>query len=255
MYNRIILFLFIFFVGLTKAFTQRTFLERENIGDAILFSISMGQHSPSGDLRDRFGTFSSLGTALEFLTHKTNISIGLEGNFFFGSRVKEDVLRNLRMPDGEIVGGDGVFSSVVLRQRGLYLGLQLGKLVSLSKKNPRTGLKVALSAGLLQHQIRIQDDSRQVNQVAGDYKKGYDRLTNGLSFSQFIGYQHLSVNRLANFYAGIECFQGLTQSRRDWNFDTMSADTEQRLDLIVGIRLGWVLPFYFGGSVADSYYY
>jgi hypothetical protein len=159
------------------------------------------------------------------------------------------------MPDGEIVGGDGVFSSVVLRQRGFYVGAKFGKLFPLSESNPRSGIRVTLGAGLLEHKIRVQDDSRQVNQVAGEYRKGYDRLTNGLALNQFVGYQLLGKNRLINFYAGLEFTQGFTQNRRDWNFDTMEQESGERLDLLFGIRLGWVLPFYFGGNVADSYYY
>jgi hypothetical protein len=234
---------------------QRTFEERENIGNGLLFSISLGFQEPGGDMADRFGANSNLGGGLEFITEKSNFIFGLEGGFLFGSRVKEDVIANLRMPDGEIVGGDGVFSSVALRQRGFFAGAKFGKIFRLSKSNPRDGLKITVGAGLLQHKIRIQDDSRQVNQLDGDYKKGYDRLTNGLALQQFIGYQLLSKNRLVNFYAGLEFTQGFTESRRDWNFDTMTADTERRFDMLIGVRLGWILPFYFGGDVSDSYYY
>ncbi len=181
--------------------------------------------------------------------------LGLDGNFFYGSRVKEDVLQNMRMPDGEIVGSDGVYSSVVLRQLGFSVGFRFGKIFSMSKDNPRSGIKLAIGAGMLQHQIRVQDDSRQVNQIAGAYKKGYDRLTNGFSIFQFLGYQLLSVNRLINFYAGLEFTQAFTLNRRDWDFFEMTAETGNRLDLLSGFRFGWILPFYSGRQVADSYYY
>jgi hypothetical protein len=50
--------------------------------------------------------------------------------------------------------------------------------------------------------------------------------------------------RLANFYVGLEAIQGFTQSRRDLNFDTGISDTQPRLDMLFGIRAGWVIHLY-----------
>jgi hypothetical protein len=74
--------------------------------------------------------------------------------------------------------------------------------------------------------------------------KGYDRLTNGLSLNQFIGYYHLSNNRLINFYIGAQGTEGITQSRREWNLDTQTHDTAKRLDMLFGLRAGWILNLY-----------
>ena len=134
------------------------------------------------------------------------------------------------------------------------MGALIGKLFSLSDVNPRSGIRFTISSGLLQHKIRIQDDPvRDVPQLSTEYRKGYDRLTNGLTFNEFIGYQMLSRNRRINFYAGLEFTQAFTKSRRDFNFDTMTAETENRVDLLYGFRVGWVLPFYFGNA-GDIYY-
>jgi hypothetical protein len=109
--------------------------------------------------------------------------------------------------------------------------------------------------GLFQHKIRIQDDPQVVvSSLAGDYKKGYDRLTNGLAITEFIGYQHFAKNRLINFYAGIELTQGFTQNRRDYNFDTFERDDAKRFDGLVGFKLGWVLPFYLSDNPDEIFY-
>ena len=225
-----------------------------NDGSALLVNFSYAVQSPGGDLVDRFGTNFNIGLNLEYLTEKSNLIFGLETGFLFGNEVKINVLRGLQTAEGFIIGNDRVFADIQLRQRGFYAGALVGKLIPLSKNNKRSGLRVTLSTGLLQHKIRIQDDPlRDVAPLSTEYKKGYDRLTNGLAFNEFIGYQLLSKNRRINFYAGVEFTQAFTQSRRDYNFDTMTVDEENRLDLLFGFRVGWVLPFYFGDS-GDIFY-
>lgn len=226
-----------------------------NKGHGILFNISYAAQFPGGDLSDRFGNNYNVGIGLDFITDQSNWIFGLESGMIFGSDVKIDVLANMRTPQGFIIGNDRVYADIQLRERGFYIGGLVGKLISLSEVNPRSGIRITLSAGLLQHKIRIQDDPvRGVAQLAPEYKKGYDRLTNGLALNEFIGYQLLSANKRINFYIGAEFTQGFTQSRRDFNFDTRSRDEGQRLDLLFGIRAGWVLPFYIGKSASQIYY-
>jgi hypothetical protein len=106
---------------------------------------------------------------------------------------------------------------------------------------------VTLGAGFLQHKVRIQDDpTRNVPQLSKEYKKGYDRLTNGWALTQFIGYQKLANDRRLNFFFGIESMQAFTAGRRSFNFDTQSTDNDNRIDLSFGFRAGWILPFYYG---------
>lgn len=220
---------------------------------ALLFHLSYAFQLPGGDLADRFGHSFSLGSGLEYLT-ASNWIAGLQGQYFFGSQVQMDVLSGLRTPEGFIYGNDKSVADIQLRQRGFYVGAVVGKLLSLSADNPRAGLRLTLSGGLLQHRIRIQDDPISgVPQLSGDYKRGYDRLSNGLSLQQFIGYQLLSPDGLVNFYAGIELTQAFTENRRPFNFDTRQAESDRRTDLLFGIRLGWILPFYL--RKANEIYY
>ncbi len=226
-----------------------------NKGNGILVNLSYGLQMPGGDIKPRFGNNSNLGLGLEYITDETNWIFGFEGYFIFGSNVKQDVLSTLRTPEGFIIGNDRNYADIQLRERGIYTGALVGKIIPFSETRKRSGLRITLGAGLLQHKIRIQDDpNRSVPQLLGDYKKGYDRLTNGLAFNEFIGYQRLSENKRLNFYIGIEMTQGFTQNRRDFNFDTQARDDAKRLDLFFGIRAGWVLPFYFGQSADEIYY-
>jgi hypothetical protein len=44
-------------------------------------------------------------------------------------------------------------------------------------------------------------------------------------------------------------------SRRDFDFSMRQQDTTERLDLNVGFRVGWILPFYVGERASEEVYY
>jgi len=249
------LYIIFFIIGTSSLCAQN---QRKNTYTALVTNISYGVHLPVGDLADRFGANFSIGGGLELLTERHNWILGIKGNNLFGTTVKEDVLASLRDADGFILGnnsnGQGGYAIVALRERGFYIGGHIGKLWNVSKKNTRSGIRVTLGAGLLQHKVRIQDESGTVQAVKGDYIKGYDQLSNGLALEQFIGYQHLSTNRGLNFFAGIELTEAFTQNRRAVNFATQAKDTTQRKDVLVGFRIGWSLPIYIGERSEDLFY-
>ena len=64
----------------------------------------------------------------------------------------------------------------------------------------------------------------------------------------------ISNNRRLNFLLGIELVQGITQNRREFNFDTRMRDDENKLDLLFGIKFGWTLPFEIGGRDREVFY-
>ena len=217
--------------------------EVRNKGSVILAHVTFGAHLPAGDLADRFDVDGDFGGAAEYMT-ANNFLFGAEGHYFFGSKVKEDPLAILRTPEGDIIGNNRLVASVALRERGWYAGAMIGKLFTINDK--RSGIRFTLGAGVLRHRIRIQDDNSSVTQLTGDYKKGYDRLTGGLALNHFLGWQHLSANRRSNWMAGFEFNEGFTKSLRDWDFTERRKLDGKRLDLRIGIRVAWTLPFYQG---------
>ena len=77
-----------------------------------------GFHLPVADMKDRFGSSSDIGAAIEFSGLKRKIFYGADGTFIFGSTVKEDVLADLRSFDGTIIGLGGKPGDVNLKERG-----------------------------------------------------------------------------------------------------------------------------------------
>lgn len=221
-------------------------------GKAILLHMGGGIQSPGGDMSERFGNNGVIGLGLEY-ANEQNWFWGLEGHYFFGNSVKEDPLDILRtFPEGDIIGNNRTPASVVLRERGWYMGFGGGKLIPLIKDR-RAGIRIGLSAGWVQHKIRVQDDNSSVSQLAGDYVKGYDRLTGGPALNEFVGWQQFGSDKGWNFMIGLEFNQGFTNTLRDWDFTERRKLDDSRLDLRFGIRANWTLPFYIHS--AEKIYY
>lgn len=249
------LFYLVFVLLATTAFGQRSYNNKYTV---LTLNFTYGTHSPGGDLSNRFGNNFSIGGGLDLITEKKNFIFGLKGNNLFGNTVKEDVLSSLRDSDGFILGsigaGQATYAEVFLRERGFYTGGHFGKLFSLSNKNKRSGIRLTFGAGLLQHKVRIQDETGAADQLAGELIKGYDQLSNGLSFEQFIGYQQLNRKTGVNFFAGFELTEAFTKNRRAINFNTQSRDDSSRFDVLLGFRVGWSFTFYVGERGEDIQY-
>lgn len=204
---RILLFLLLFFWAATENLFAQKFPEhnepdknaKTNAPDpAILVHLGYGFHFPGGDLADRFGNAGTLGGGVDFI-FKNNFFAGIDGHYLYGTNVKEDPLEPIRTDSGFIIGNDLGIASVVLRERGYYLGGQVGKIFTFGGQK-RAGLRVTVGGGWLLHKIRVQDDARSLTQITGDYGKGYDRLTSGIALNEFLGYQFLGKSRTVNFF-------------------------------------------------------
>ena len=108
--------------------------------------------------------------------------------------------------------------------------------------------------GFVQHKIRIQDNGNSAPQIAPPYTAGYDRLTNGLALTQFVGYQIVSRDKTINFFLGLDFTEGFTRNRRGFNFDTRQADTQKRLDILYGARVGGSIPLFTNQNADDIEY-
>lgn len=226
---------------------------KDSIMSALMLEFNYGFFVPGADLAKRFGNNSAIGPALKYKTKK-NFVIGAEGSFLFGGRVKEDeILKNITTQSGNIIGIEGLFEDYTFSERGFHIRGEFGKIISFKKPNVNSGIHVAIGAGFLQHKIRFDVDKGLVPQLNDDYQKGYDRLSNGIAISQFIGYRYFTEYKFLNFFAGVEMTQAFTKNRRGWNFDTFSKETGIRKDLLFGIKAGLVIPIYF--QQTEKYYY
>jgi len=228
--------------------------EESQTGSSYVFGPTIGAsyNVPAGDLGDRFGNHSEISVGLEYQLSPSKWVFSFETDFLFGSSVKEDVLAPLRLENGLILGNDSEYANIFLRQRGVHMGLMVEKTV-LANDIGR-GLRLGAGVGLLNHFIRIQDDSRSVPQVAGRYKKGYDRNTRGFALKERFSYNFVSDSKRVNFSLGFEFTQGFTKNTRAINFDTALPDTENRIDLIYALNLKWLLPLVNSSGDEEIFY-
>ncbi len=244
MHRLVLLFVLLFSINIGTAqksdnSNPESFL---NIGMNNL-SFGMGIEFPYADLADRFDDNLKFTLGAERIT-KNSWIYGLEFAFMYGDTVKEDPLAPLRLSNNEILGADNGFSDVFMRQRGAFLGINVGKIIRLNQKS-RSGIRITGAAGLFAHKIRIIDEASATPQIEGEFLAGYDRLTRGIAFREFVGYHHISEDKRINFYVGIEFTQGFTNHVRAIDFDTgLAPDPSRRLDGLISLKAAWILPFH-----------
>lgn len=208
-------------------------------------TVGYAYHLPSGDMANRFGNNSAL--TLGFHTKfKSNWYAGVHGNFLFGNKViqEEGFLQNLKVDGNYVLDNDGQIATLVIQERGWCAFADGGRFIPWGNKNTFSGLLITGGFGFLQHKIRIEHQETHIQQLEGDYLKGYDRMTNGPCLRQSIEYIYQSKSGLINFSVGVEGMQGFTRGRRAMNFDTGEVEHQQRLDQLYGIRICWMLHLY-----------
>lgn len=206
--------------------------------------VSYAVELPMADMADRFGTFSSLGGRFG-LKLKSNFYMDLKVHYIFGGKIREDgILDSLRTSEGGIIEVGGGLTDPILEMTGYSAFLSAGYLLPVIGPNPNSGILISGGIGLIQHRIRIDYRDAQIPQLEEEYRKGYDRLTNGLAFNEFVGYVHFGKRKLVNFYGGIEFTQAWTKNRRGYNYDLRDFDNKRRFDAAFGFRFGWILALY-----------
>ena len=230
------------FTGVFQAQAQQKTIFPKKQG--FLFDVQYGIQNPGGDLEERFGWNSTLGFGARY-KFEAGWTLGVKYNWMFGNRVKEtSMFDSILGPSDEIIDKDGLFSVIRLNQRGHTMTLNGGRLFPILKNNKNSGILVDVGFGFMLHRIDIFASSLTVPQITEDYEKGYDRLTGGMAFNQFIGYQHLDPKKRVNFQVGFSFQQAFTQSMRSIDFDTRTYNDTKRTDLLQGIRIGIILPVY-----------
>ncbi len=215
--------------------------------------VHFGGDIPAADMAKRYGPNLNTGVLFGYKTSK-NYLFNIDFNFMFGRNIKDDITRQLKTDQNFIIDNLGFPADIRISQRVFNLHLSAGKILPFLKPNANSGFFVNVGAGYMQHKIHIVDAQQMIAAYNGDIRDGFDRLSNGIALSQFLGYMYFSNNRFMNFYAGVEFYQGFTKSVRKFNYDTGMPDTQKRLDILSGLRLGWILPLY-KKSPREFYYF
>lgn len=215
---------------------------------------SYGIDFPGGGMAEKYGTNLRFGMSSSFYFENSNISVGICGSYMLGQTVKNDPIFNLRSADGYVISTGGLHNSMKISQRGLALGAYFSKIFPFKPDRIRTGIRVDIGCYYLAHWTNFNDEFGDVPQLVGDYRKGYDRMTGGFALKEFIGYQYLDQESRISFIAGFEFFQAKTKNLRYHTYDTAGIDNTSSLDLLYGVKAGWILPIYIEKSPEEIYY-
>ena len=219
-------------------------LERAPARKGVVFGFNGGVDFPFADMADRFGTSYRVGGEIFYKT-KSNWLFGAKFDYLFGNKIKEDSLMiNISDPNGAFISQIGQRVGVTIFERGFLTGIEAGKIFPIGRVSGDNGIMTMTTVGLMQHKIFIRDRDDIISPIKGDYKKGYDRLTNGTFIEQYVGYVYYDPKGLVNFNIGIDFVAGFTKGRRDFLYDVMRTDNNARVDILFGIRAGWYLPIF-----------
>jgi len=228
-----------------KGFSQRHLVD--SVISVPMIGTSYSFQIPGGNLANRFGVNSDLQFQFSYKTDR-NWVWGISGDYLFGNHVKESgILDSISTSSGLLIASNGDLTDRSFSEEGFSVFAKLGKLIPKWGPNPNSGIMVTGGIGFLEHHIRIDqiDGTDQlVPQLNPQMRMGYDRLTNGIAFNEYFGYFFLGNRRIANFFAGIDITEGFTKDRRNFDYDLMKQDNTQRVDLLYGVRAGWILPLY-----------
>jgi hypothetical protein len=215
---------------------------------------SMGGYLPGGRLQERFGPLAMVGPDILRQSPSRRWTLGLRGGHLFGSTVRETSLFGaIATPSGDIINANGVYEDYRLRPFGWLVEGKVGYLFW--PRGPRgSGFLSEWGVGALQHKIWIETPNNNSPQLSTEFKRGYDRLCDGVSLSQFLGYHYLSAERRVNFRIGLELIWAGTRERRTVRYDTGLPAHEARNDLLGGLKISWILPIYERSEKADLYF-
>ncbi len=242
--NKNLLFLIVFCTFFLNSFGQR------NVKDSIIgtpwIAVNYGGNWTKSDLALKFGYLNHLGIMAGYKTQK-NWFYGFDGNFIFGNRVNlNGMFDHLIDSQGTITDVNGDIAQVVVTAKGFNTNFAIGKIFPVLSPNENSGIFIHGGLGYLAHKYRIDTQEHVVPQIELKYRKGYDQLTSGINFHQFVGYAFMADRGLINFYGGFYAQQGLTRNRRTVFFHQpgIPVSKAQMLDIQIGFKVGWFIPIY-----------
>lgn len=236
-------------MALMCAVGGQTLHAQENIQDSTirLIGLDLSYHGliPGGDMAARYGFNSQVGAEVIF-KGRHNFYVTTGWYFLFSDSVAQPgVIDPLLIPGNFAIGDNGLLSAVGIMQRGFVVPLSIGKIFPIIKShNPNSGLYVELGGQFIQHKTHLRAIDERVTLLSGDYRKGYDKMSNGLGIREMIGYRYFSKGGNVNFAAGFVFSQNFTRNRRSVDFITGQRNDELRMDLLSGFRVSWTYAFY-----------
>lgn len=229
-------------------------IKNDNVKPGFINIFSYGYDISGADLGKRYGGNFHVSISPTYYFNNTNFSLGINADFLFGYNVKINPFDNLITFDGQIINTEHYLSALTTSERGYIAGIFASKIFPFQDINKRHGIRLDLGVGYMSTWIRFKDELGSIPQLEGEYLKGYDRMSNGWALKEFIGYQYLKKKSKINFTTGFEFLQGFTKSIRGYNYDLGLQDNENRLELLFGVKIGWILPIYIENSPEEIYY-
>ncbi len=226
---------------------------QDSVVSTFIIPFTYAYQLPFGDIKDEFGNNSTIGTGIIY-KNSSNWMWSLSGDFIFGTRVKnyQKIISEILTSQEGIIGTEGTFVDLRPMQRGFDVMLKCGKLIPAFNINVNSGIYMNVGIGYLMHKIRWTVQGEDAPQLSSDYKKGYDRLTEGFAISQEVGLMVMSNKRMWNYRIALEGIEAFTKNKR-YNFDTMSRDLKSKLDIYLGVKVTWMIPL-FGRAPREIYY-
>jgi len=248
----------ILFILIASILVSAALFGQKSVKDSSIFipslAINYSHHLAFGDIGQTYGNNHAVGTDITFkLVKQLVIGVGFEYYFSENVNNQDSYFANIKTDKGYVIDGNGKYAEIHLYQRGFNIQLFTGYQFDFWSSNPNSGPFIQAGIGLMQYYTQIKNTENTAPQVQGEYLKMYDRLSNGLSLTQFMGYRYMGDKNLANFYIGIELTQAWTKNRRSYNADLLADESLEHFDFLAAIKLGWIIPFY--KKAPEQYYY
>jgi hypothetical protein len=221
---------------------------------AWLIGASMTMNIPQGDWTSRFTQNYSVGAQVHRKT-KSNLLFSADWGFLFGGEVadRSAALRNNFTPDGNLLNINGSYGQVNVNQRGTFFYLGLEKTFNRFGANANSGINIGLSGGYFWHWLNVDNVGNDSPQLIDEYRAGYDRLGEGFSLRESIGYLYLSENRKVNAKISFEISQLWSQDMRKYYYPIGLLNDDVQLNLMYSLKLSWFIPIYLGGKTEEYY--
>jgi hypothetical protein len=199
---------------------------------------------PLGNIASQYGSNSNAGFNLN-IKLANNITLGMEGQFMFGSQYNDmSVLGTLVTTNGFIIGENNIIEIPALEGRGGNFFAEMGKIFPLNKKNKNSGLHIKGGIGYIFYSVFTDADVQSITQLRGDYANGYNRLESGWGINSFFGYTLYSKNKMINGSIGLQAIFSSTKFQGVYDYATSAPPSQSsRSTIFIGPKLGVTVVF------------